>query len=71
MSVSEASSVEERIQLLEEQNDALKRSGLFLLVLVLVMGVTMIYRDSTQQETVQTGGLILTNAGDPLSLIHI
>ena len=29
----------------------------------------MIYRDSTQQETVQTGGLILTNAGDPRGAI--
>lgn len=62
--MSEASSsLEERIQYLEDQNEALKRSGLLLVILVLVMGAVLIYDTKKRAETIQTDGLILSNQG--------
>lgn len=58
------SGLEERIQYLEEQNEGLKRSGLLLVVLVLVMGAVMIYDNVKRTETVQTDGLILSSNGE-------
>jgi hypothetical protein len=63
------SSLEDRIQHLEEQNDAFKRSGLLLVILVVVMGATMIYQSRAQTASVQTDGLIISNAGKPRGAI--
>lgn len=63
--MSEVSSVEDRLGYLEEQNAGLKRCGLLLLILVLIMGATMIYDSSGRSRAVQTEGLIINAAGKP------
>jgi hypothetical protein len=63
--MSETPSLENRLNYLEEQNEALKRSGLLLVILVLVMGVTMIFQSRTASAGVSTDGLILNDAGRP------
>ena len=68
--MSEATpSIEDRIQFLEEQNDAFKRSGMLLVILVIVMGATMIYQSRTQSTSLQTDGVIISNAGKPRGAI--
>ena len=57
-------SVEDRLAFLESQNEALKRSGLLLLILVLIMGGSMIYQSSSSKVAVETQGLILSGMGD-------
>ena len=63
--MSETPSVEDRITLLEEQNEALKRSGLLLVILVVLMGATMIYTSRSAAGAVSTDGVILNNLGRP------
>jgi hypothetical protein len=68
--VSEASpSVEERLQFMEEQIEAYKRSGLLLVILVLVMGGTMIYQSRVMSTSIQTDGLIISSTGKPRGAI--
>ena len=61
--MSEDLKIEERVDFLESQNEALKRSGFLLVVLVLLMGATMIYQSRVSADGLTTGGLVLTNQG--------
>lgn len=63
--MSETVSIEDRISLLEEQNEGLKRSGLLLVILVVLMGATMIYQSRALAGALSTGGLILNHEGTP------
>lgn len=64
--MSEAPSLEQRLEFLEDQNEALKRSGLLLVILVILLGVTMILQSRSAARAVTTEGLILsTTSGKP------
>lgn len=61
--------IESRLAFLEEQNEGLKRSGILLVVLVVLMGATMIYTNRSSAGAVNTEGLILSSLGRPKSAI--
>ena len=62
-------SIEERLSFLEEQNEGLKRVGMMLVALVVLMGVTMIYQARTGSTALSSDGLILNNNGQPEAAI--
>ena len=64
-STVEESTVEERLSYLEEQNEGLKRVGMLLVTLVILMGITMAHQSSTTAKALSTDGLIINNAGKP------
>ena len=67
--MSETVSIEDRIAVLEEQNEGLKRSGLLLVILVVLMGATMIYQSRSLANSLNTDGLILNYEGTPKAAI--
>lgn len=67
--MSETSTLEERLAYLEEQNEGMKRVGLLLVILVIVMGATMIFQNNSASRAVATDGLILNNGGKPRSAL--
>lgn len=61
--MSDTPSIEERLEFLEDQNEGLKRVGLLLVILVVLMGVGMIVQSRNAAESIKTGGVIFTNEG--------
>ena len=61
--MSETPSIEERLEYLEDQNEGLKRVGLLLVVLVILMGVTMIYQSNSASQALRSDGLIFSQEG--------
>lgn len=63
--MSEQLSLEERIEFLEAQNEGLKRSGVLLLALTLLIGVMLVVTSRSQTSSVQTENLVMTNESNP------